>query len=200
MRRHDSGTLTGCGGTSAREGPSPTTCTLLRYAVICGTRPISGVAAHTIHRHGSTEPPHGGAGRVSPPALLFESRTHRAGGPAAAAPAASFLNAQPPVRAGPFSATSQSSLSYSVTRRQRHASAASPRPRHNKSWPKAARQRRDAHRSGRGCAHPPSVDCLHAGRACELSNVRAVRHDQRPTPIRRDKRAPTATPHIRVGV
>jgi len=76
----------------------------------------------------------------------------------------------------------------------------SPRPRHNKSWPKAARQRRDAHRSGRGSAHPPSVDCLHAGRACELSNVRAVRHDQRPTPIRRDKRAPTATPHIRVGV
>ena len=99
-------------------------CTLLHSAALCCTRPVSGVAAHTIHRHGSTEPPHGGAGRVSPPALLFESRTHRAGGPAAAAPAASFLNAQPPVRAGPFSATSQSSLSYSVTRRQRHASAA----------------------------------------------------------------------------
>ena len=99
-------------------------CTLLQSAAICCTRPVSGVAAHTIHRHGSTEPPHGGAGRVSPPALLFESRTHRAGGPAAAAPAASFPNAQPPARAGPLSATSQSSLSYSVTRRQRHASAA----------------------------------------------------------------------------
>ena len=48
----------------------------------------------------------------------------------------------------------------------------SPRPRHNKSWPKAARQRRDAHRSGRGSAHPPSVDCLHAGRACELQRTR----------------------------
>ena len=114
------------------------------------------------HRHQDAEPPHGGAGGVSRTALVLLSRTHRAAGrrPARLPPLARmhslrrFMRAARPPRPVRAAAYPTRSRDESRTRGLRHGRATT-----RAGQPKAAaQQRRGAHHSGRGSAHPPSVD------------------------------------------